>query len=426
MMNILIDGHNIRRVGGIERFTVQLANAMTQRGHRVFLLTYAPEGASHVFTLNPNVRLVHYLHTGDQSYLPLLRRQIQDCEPDVLVSPASHNNHLLWCAILDGTEIPWVYSEHNDPSVIENEFWNAAERTAVLCAADRLHFLLDGYRAAMPDSVQERACFIPHAVDIPRSIDERPPDGERTLLAVGRLAEQKQYIPLIQSFALLTRDFPQWRLKIWGEGEERVRLQRRIASLGLQGRASLCGLTSEPERQYAAADLFCIPSRYEGFGIVVIEAMAHALPVVGFAGCAALNSLIRHGETGLLAPEMTARSLAAALRSLMENTNLRRRMGGNARTAAMEYAPERIFDAWETLLGETAACKGRTALHRCSAGDGGDRETVKHAALLRALLQRKDVLLKDGWLRDLVRRFPKFRKRLWDFRRHMRRIRPVS
>lgn len=91
----------------------------------------------------------------------------------------------------------------------------------------------------------------------------------------------------------------------------------------------------------------------------------------------------------------------------MENGSLRQRMGQNAKIEAQKYAPEKIYDAWEKLLYEAAACKGHTALQACLSGEyDNDPEKAKHAALLRKLLQRKNVLLRDDqWLRRFIRRY---------------------
>lgn len=404
-MNICIDAHIITLVGGLERFQANLANAMARRGHDVSLFTFAPQGSRPHFDIDPAVSVVYYLFSGYPEHIPGLRRQILACRPDVFVSPASYNNHLLWCAALEGTGIPWVYSEHNDPKIIQTERWNMHERSAALVAADRIHLLLESYSFSVPDVARDRVRIIPNPVCIPIITGKPKLDDARVLLAMGRLAAPKQHWLLLDAFARLAPDFPQWRLDIWGDGEERSRLLGDIERLGLQGRACLHGLTATPEQQYAGADVFCIPSRHEGFPLVVIEAMSHGLPVAGFAGCAAVGGIIKPGETGLLAPEMTAQSLAGCLRPLMENANLRLRMGEHAREAAMAYDPERVFDAWESLLAESAACKGLTRLQRCLSTD--EAEIARHGRLLRKILLRGDVLLRDGWLRRLlVRHFP--------------------
>jgi glycosyltransferase involved in cell wall biosynthesis len=420
-VNILIDGHDISLVGGIERFTANFADAMTRRGHRVFLFTYSPPGTRHKFALNRGVTLVHYPFTGDPAHIPALRRQILACAPDVLVSPASFNNHLLWCAALAETDIPWIFSEHSDPWIIEKERWNQAERQAALCAADGIHLLLKGFVASVPAMLRQRTHVIPNPLGISPAQSREPRESGIALLSLGRLEANKQNHLLLDAFALLLPDFPQWRLEIWGEGEEYAHLGRRIQRLNLQDRAWLRGLAANPEKQYATADIFCFPSRHEGFGLVAVEAMSFSLPVVGFAGCAALNEIVRHGETGLLAPEMTAESLAASLCALMENESLRRTMGENARRATDVYGPERVFDAWEALLEKTAARRGKTRLRECLSGRADKPEIERHYALMREILRRKNVLLQNSqWARRIARRYPLLKKMIRPVRRLLR------
>lgn len=83
-------------------------------------------------------------------------------------------------------------------------------------------------------------------------------------------------------------------------------LEKAVRASHMQERIPLYGETGTPQAQYADADLFCTPSRVEGFGLTAIEAISCGLPVVGFAECSGINELVRHGETGLLAPEMDA------------------------------------------------------------------------------------------------------------------------
>lgn len=421
-MNIILDAHDITLIGGIERFIAQFANTMAQRGHQVFLFTYAPRKAVSRFPLSSSIHVSQYAFSGDRAHIPALREKILACAPDVCISPASYNNHLLWCAALEGTGIPWIYSEHNNPWIIETERWNRVERQAVLCAADAVHLLLDSYRATVPVAVQKNIRVIPNPLDILPSARQIPTGKQyQTLLSLGRLAENKQNILLVRAFALLTPEFPTWRLEIWGEGDDRAALQREATSLGVQKSVLLPGATSTPQEQYTTADIFCMPSRYEGFGLTVIEAMACGLPVVGFAGCSGVNELVRHGENGLLAPDMNADSLAATLRTLMKNAELRRLMGKNALCSAQAFAPTRIFDAWEDLLRETAARKGQTRLQRLAADSMDNPELSRHYAVLQKLLRRKNVLLKDSqFIRRFVRRYPLLKKMFQPLRRLLR------
>ncbi|MDR3362761.1 MAG: glycosyltransferase [Desulfovibrio sp.] len=394
-MNILINIHNIAYIGGVEHFVAKFCEDMTRRGHQVFCFTWAPEHSPPAFAMDARVRIVHYRLPIGVDGIHALRKQILDCAPDVFVSPASENEHLLWCAALAGTGIPWIFSERSDPWIIEKKLWNREERHAALHVADRIHLFFDKYRATIPAIEQDRVRIIPNCVDITLTQETDRPGGcekkSKKILSLGRLTASKQNTLLLRAFALLRKEFPDWQLDIWGEGKkEKCILELEISLLGLRDSARLRGPTAAPREQYMTADLFGFPSLYEGFGLVVIEAMSHGLPVVGFAGCAALNELVRHSETGLLAPEMTAESLALSLRTLMSDADLRRKMGENARRSVAAYAPQRIFDAWEKMLVEASACKGQTQLQQCL--NGTDANSDRRHAKLREVLRRKNIL----------------------------------
>jgi glycosyltransferase involved in cell wall biosynthesis len=187
------------------------------------------------------------------------------------------------------------------------------------------------------------------------------PDADksrRTLLSVGRLSYQKNFAALVRAFAGLAGDFPDWQLRIVGDGEERKALQDLAAGLGIGPRVSLPGAARDVSTEYRAADLFCLPSRWEGFPNALAEAMAHGLPVVGYRDCAGMSELITPGQDGQLADgngDPTA--LSAALKPLMEDAALRGRMGVEARRIAELYRPEKSFDDWEQLLRRVAGAE---------------------------------------------------------------------
>jgi len=113
--------------------------------------------------------------------------------------------------------------------------------------------------------------------------------------------------------------------------------------------------TPDVSAEYRAADLFCLPSRWEGFPNALAEAMAHGLPAVGFRHCAGVNELILPGHNGQLADgNDDADTLAAVLGPLMLDSAARARMGMEARRITERYRPEKSFDDWEQLLRRVA------------------------------------------------------------------------
>lgn len=422
-MRIGINGHSLKIFGGIERQMCALASHLSQRGHDVLLFTSDAPHERPLYNLAPGVRLIHHTYNGDKRNLQLFRRLVLSHDPDICISGASDRRHFIWPAVLWGTGIPWVYSEHTEPAFLV-ETWNAKERIAAMSGADALHMLLPSYGLSIPSFLKDRLTIISNAVLLQPLPRTTLPNGEHLLLAMGRLSFEKQWPLLIKAFCQLAQDFPSWRLELWGEGEKRADLQRQINRTGLQNRMKLPGSTSSPETKYAAASLLCLPSMHEGMPCVLLEAMACGLPSVGFRACGGVNELIEHGRTGLLADEMTAESLAAALRQLMANESLRNQMGEAAQTKAAQHTPERIYAQWENLLVKTAAFKGKARLLAPEKLSDICEEERAHLKDLAHYVKRRNIYLDDSqWMRRFIWQHPELHKVAHNIAPLLRRIR---
>lgn len=170
------------------------------------------------------------------------------------------------------------------------------------------------------------------------------------LVAAGRLGPQKGFDLLIAAFGPVARARPQWRLCIYGGGRDREALQSLIDAEGLGERVSLMGSTPDLGAVLAEAGLFVLSSRWEGFGMVVVEAMGHGLPVVAFDCPHGPAETITDGEDGLLVPAEDVGALSAALDALIADPARRARMGTAARRTAEAYAPAAVGQRWVELL----------------------------------------------------------------------------
>lgn len=414
-MNIILDGQSLSFLGGMERSICALASAMVQRGHKVFLFTSDSPETKPAFYLHPKVCRISYSHNGRRRHLAHFKQQVLDCAPHICVSFAGDRRHLPWCAALQDTGVPLVISEQCSPEAVENIFWNRSERLAVMAAADAVHMLRPSCLDSLPQYLRTKAHVIPNAVAMP----ELPLRAGKNdlIVALGRLEKNKQYDLLVKAFDMLAYDFPTWKVEIWGEGSQHARLQRDIAKANLDDRVKLCGLTKHPEQCYVRASVVCHPSRHEGFGLVVLEAMAACLPVVGFAQCSGVNDLVLDGQTGLLAQEMTPQSLAAALRRLMSSADLRQHMGSEALIQANAYCTDTVYAQWESLLINTATKGGHTCLQAWGTTMNEANTTIQqksnngallpHYETLQTSLNRPNLLVPKGQLLKLfVFQFP--------------------
>lgn len=151
-------------------------------------------------------------------------------------------------------------------------------------------------------------------------------DDEIVVGTVSRLIEQKGLPYGLHAFALAAERYPQARLVIIGDGPLRPLLERQARALKLGDRVRFMGWRADGARMMAGLDIFLMPSLYEGFGLVLLEAMAQSVPVIGSA-VSAIPEVVVHGETGLLVPPRDVTALAEALDLLMGDVALRKHMG---------------------------------------------------------------------------------------------------
>jgi glycosyltransferase involved in cell wall biosynthesis len=172
--------------------------------------------------------------------------------------------------------------------------------------------------------------------------------GEVLVVGVGRLTAQKDYATLLRALSCLPAEAPSWRCIVAGEGELRPELEQAARDFGLGDRFRLAGLVLDVSRLLAAADVFCLPSRFEGLPLVLLEAMAAGLPVAAFAIDGVVD-VVTEGEQARLAPPGDAEALAAALLDLLRDDAQRRKLG----EAGRQLVGERYgFDGVVTRLEE--------------------------------------------------------------------------
>jgi glycosyltransferase involved in cell wall biosynthesis len=168
------------------------------------------------------------------------------------------------------------------------------------------------------------------------------------IVAAGRLADAKNYPLLIDALAEVRRTVPA-RLFILGEGERETALREQIGRLGLEDAVVLCGFQRNPWKYIAHADVFALSSRYEGFGNVLIEALACGVPVVATAS-PGTREIISVGNDGLIVDRHEPGAFAAALVRVLSDPSLRERLSHGAHASAQRFALPAIAAAYGRML----------------------------------------------------------------------------
>jgi glycosyltransferase involved in cell wall biosynthesis len=213
---------------------------------------------------------------------------------------------------------------------------------AVLTDADRADY------ARMLAGARTRVERIPNAV--PRLGGAMASHEAHVVVAAGRLTPQKGFDLLIPAFAEVVRAHPDWQLRIHGAGPQRAELRRIILEHELYESVFLMGPTPQLGEALAAGSIFAMSSRFEGFGMVIVEAMSKGLAVVSYDCPRGPSEIITHGSDGLLVPELDVAALGSALAELAGDEERRRAYGQAAVETARRYDREAIGAQWDALL----------------------------------------------------------------------------
>jgi GalNAc-alpha-(1->4)-GalNAc-alpha-(1->3)-diNAcBac-PP-undecaprenol alpha-1,4-N-acetyl-D-galactosaminyltransferase len=347
--------------GGAERVAATMANQWTAQGDRVTLITLDTV-ASDVYRVDAQVERVglglmrisaNALHAGwnNAQRIRALRQAIRAAVSDCVVSITDRMNVLVLLATR-GFDTPVVIAEHSDPrrQPMVGTWERLRKWTYPRCAAAVA--LTDTVAQYLHTVVGQRPVYvIPNGIRVPSvtasDIAER---DKRTIVAMGRLSPEKGFDLLIDAFARLAAQHPDWRLEIAGEGPERAQLQQRIDQRGLRQQVQLVGWVDDPAQFLSRGAMFVMSSRYEGFPMSLLEAMACGVPVVSFDCDSGPRAIIRPEVDGLLVPAADPIAMAHAIDRLMSDPVTRHRLGQCAREVVRRFSLEVFAQRWNDVV----------------------------------------------------------------------------
>lgn len=367
-MRILFVLHSLANFAGIERVMSDKINYMARQGHDVLLVTYEQGEHALSYPLDDSVkhqniefpffRVYQYgypkrlykIWRMKHGFKQEFQKIVTTWKPDVIVVPSNAGDYMAEIMSIANTKkiveahcsLPaFLKGDSLKDKVIKRLLFRYITKCDLLVAL----------------TYDDQCCWQRHircvtAVPNPVAFYLDNPDYSLRqigrILAIGRFHVQKRFDRLVEAFALIAEKHPNWYIDIFGKGEfgEEEKLQQLIDYAGMKNRIILHAPTRDVIPEYLQSQFFVLSSDYEGFGLVLIEAMACGIPVVSTNCPYGPSEIISDGETGLLAG-MDAKDLAEKMEWMITHEKERKEMGIKAHKAAARYKRDVVMKEWE-------------------------------------------------------------------------------
>lgn len=349
--------------GGAERVMVNLAHYFVEKGYLVTMVTqYQKEDE---YFLNEKVKRVISDITVEETTgsrvinfmrrFARLRNIWKEEKPDVILSFIGKNNMM---AILTSRflKIPVAVSVRAEPGQEYYHAWMRFMARHLFAKAQGVILQTRRCFDFFPKKVRDKAVILRNPVSPVFFRERYEGEREKTIVAVGRVDENKNHEMLIRAFLGIAEEFPDYKLVIYGEGECRDDLIKMVREMGYADRILLPGSVDHVEEAIYKTRVFVLPSNTEGVPNTLIEAMLMGLSVVSTdCPCGGPADLIEDGVNGVLVPVGDVALMTERLRYLIKNLHIADEMGRKATRTADIFLPEKVYGAWEEFL--VSICK---------------------------------------------------------------------
>ena len=348
-MKILYIVNGIRGSGGLERVLLHKASYLCDtQGYSVRILVLNEAPGAPFYPVSPAVEFRQFRASGSvvaylMAYRKGLRQAVAQYQPDVVCVCDDGLKGLLVPLLLPRKRPPLVYERHASLELMRSS-WQKAVMRPLARLYDRLVLLTQG-------NVKEWG--VPGAVVIPNPLPEfntaAPVQRKQQILCVGSLGHNKGQDLLIEAWARIAARHPDWSVQVYGKGDPSSWIAL-AAARGVAGQIEFHPPVADIAARYREASLFVLPSRSEGFGMVLLEAMSCGTPCISFDCPSGPGDILTDGVDGMLVPAGNVAALAQAMDTLIDSPARRDTLARQARITVQKYRIEEIAARWHRLF----------------------------------------------------------------------------
>jgi len=344
--------------GGAERILSQKINYLISHyQYEVHLITSGQRGKKAIYELRPELHWhdLEINYESGKSYFTAvnlvkaarhfrkLGKTIGQIKPDVVISVSYSPDQYF---------LPYLHK--SIPKFREFHFsrYSYTPRGKVAL----LERMFERYEALVVLNADEKPFFPKHnTVIIPNFTTFKPEPiivREKTIIAAGRIAPVKQFDKLIAIWSRLANDFPDWQLKIFGDGDPEIReaLERQIAASNIGQNTHVFPATGQIHEEMQRAAIYAMTSANECFPMVLLEAQACGLPIISYDCPTGPRHIVSNGHDGILIAPNDESAFLDNLRSLLSNANLRESMADQAQISVSRFSQQAVMEQWHQLI----------------------------------------------------------------------------
>ncbi len=338
--------------GGAERVVVNLAEGFVTSKMDVVVVTTDGEVPDY-FELSGNIQrfsLVNWKKVNNPikrnwSLLRELRKIFKEEEPDFIISFV-HMVNLRAILAHIGLNSKLIITEHTSPLKAPLAIQWRTTRRILYPLCDRLVCVSEGVSAGFDWLRKRSVIYNP----IPKFSESQREKTNQIIGAVGRLHRAKGFDILIETFATVVEKRPNWQLHIYGDGEERAKLESLVRQHNLDESVMIKGFASDIAKAYRSMDLFVLSSRYEGLGLVLAEAQSLGVPCISFDCPSGPSEIIEDGIDGLLIENGNKNRLAFSIIQLIDSPKKRKQLSLNGQDSAKRFQINSVIEEWLNLF----------------------------------------------------------------------------
>lgn len=353
-MKLLYITNGINGAGGLERVLSVKASYLAENyNYDVSILCLNDSDKNPFYTFSSKVKTYSIAVAGNPiqylfAYKKEIQRVVKEVQPDV-ISVCDDGLKGFFVPKLLGTNIPIIYERHASINLNTNHSIKG-KLTRSLMQSQLKYF--SKFVVLTPSNIKEWKGNNNIAIPNPLSFESQlgNPLDQKKVIVVGSHSYNKGYDLLLKAWKEVVIHHPDWQLNIYGKIDIEQQFVKLATELGLQNRVRFFEPVIDIKQKFLESSIMVLASRSEGFGMVLIEAMACGVPCVSFNCPSGPGDIINDGEDGFLISPENIQEMASKIISLMDNANLRKEMGSRASENVKRYEPEIIMSQWDTLF----------------------------------------------------------------------------